>query len=280
MSRWRKAAGLATLPLIIVLLAGCGAAGKSVFPKSGAVAGWSQGESATLTGEGLAGLSADAAAGYAVESVERQAYVKTSGEQIDVQVWRMADAGEAYGLWSALRGGEPVDGIGNNADSDGARRLAFWQERYFVQALAGQDVPEADLAAFGKALAQNLPRGGQPPALVTSLPKDGLDPWRTLYFHTEASLASTLDLGGENRLGLSQKTNGVLGSYTLEGQTYRLLLVDYPAGSDSNARGRVLQNLGLPGLLVAGVKDQRLGAVFGEQSGTEAVTLLQEALSR
>ena len=115
---------------------------------------------------------------------------------------------------------------------------------------------------------------------MTGLPKDGLDPWRTLYFHTEASLASTLDLGGENRLGLSQKTNGVLGFYTLEGQTYRLLLVDYPAGSDSNARVRVLQNLGLPGLLVAGVKDQRLGAVFGEQSGTEAVTLLQEALSR
>ena len=148
MSRWRKAAGLATLPLIIVLLAGCGAAGKSVFPKSGAVAGWSQGESATLTGEGAAGLSADAAAGYAVESVERQAYVKTSGEQIDVQVWRMADAGEAYGLWSALRGGEPVDGIGNNADSDGARRLAFWQERYFVQALAGQDVPEVTLKIY------------------------------------------------------------------------------------------------------------------------------------
>jgi len=277
MSRLWKMAGLA---LSLLLLAGCGAAGQGAFPRNGAVAGWSQGERATLTGEGLAGLSTGAAAGYAAESVERQAYVKASGEQMDVQVWRMADAGEAYGLWSALRSGERVDGIGNNADSDGARRLAFWQERYFVQALAGQDVPEADLAAFGEALAKNLPRGGQPPALVTGLPKDGLEAGRTLYFHGETSLTPALDLGGENRLGLSPKTNGVLAFYTLEGQPYRLLLVDYPAGSDSSARVRVLQNLGLPGLLVAGVQGQRLGAVFGAQSSAGVVTLLQEALSR
>jgi len=272
MSRWWAAAGLAAL-----LLAGCAGAPAGVsFPKSGAVAGWSQGQHETLTGDALAGF-ADSAEQYAVEAVERQGYSMATGAQLEVQAWRMADAGEAFGLWSALRSGEPAD-VGNNADSDGTRRLGFWQGRYFVQALAAQDSAAQELEAFGAAMAKALPAGGSPPGLIADLPRVGLEADSLVYFHLAASVQKTLDLGGQDSLGLSLETKCALASYTLDGQPYQLLLIVYPQEEQAAGYAPVLQNLGLAGLLVSGSQGARLGAVFGAQSSDTVVNLLSEAL--
>ncbi len=283
MSRWWVA--VIMLPL---LLAGCvGASARPAFPADNAVAGWTQlkEDGKTLTGDALANQGADLGVGladpagqYAVEALDRQRYANASGDQLDVQVWRMADAAEAFGLWSALRGGSRVAGLGNDADSDGARRLGFWQGRYFVQVLAGQDVSAQELEEFGAALAKTLPKGGEPPALAARLPQAGLVPDSTVFFHQEPSLQTALDLGGQNLLGLSPKTDGVLAGYTLDGQPYRLLLVEYPQAGQAAEYLPVLQNMGLAGLLVSGAQDGKLAAVFGEQSSDAVVNLLAEAL--
>jgi hypothetical protein len=54
----------------------------------------------------------------------------------------------AYGLFTTSIAGSPV-AIGSDADA--GRRLAFWQDRYHVQAFTRQELPDDDLlgAVFG-----------------------------------------------------------------------------------------------------------------------------------
>jgi hypothetical protein len=99
-----------------------------------------------------------------------------------------------------------------------------------------------------------------------------------IYFHKEASVAKALDLVGENILGLSAQSSGVVAGYRLDGQPYQLLLVEYADERQAAAQLSVLQNAGLAGLLVAGSKGERLGAVFGQESSDEVVKLLGEVL--
>ena len=131
---------------------------------------------------------------------------------------------------------------------------------------------------LARALAKTLPKGGELPALAARLPQDGLVPDSTVYFHQEPSLQTELDLGGQNLLGLGPKTDGVLAGFTLDGQPYRLLLVEYAQAEQAAEYLPVLQNMGLAGLLVSGAQDRKLAAVFGEQSSDAVVKLLAEAL--
>ncbi len=273
---------LAALVLAALLLAGCAGAGQPSFPADDAVPGWTRsGQSETLSGDALAVSAAglkDAAGQYALEGALQQRYVKSSGEQIEVQVWKMAEPGEAYGLWSALHSGRGLAGVGNNADSDGTRRLAFWQDRYFAQVLSDQAVTADELQAFGAALARQLPKGGKPPVLVQRLPQSGLEADSVIYFHQVAAIHKGIDLGGENVLGLSAETSGVLAGYRLEGQVFQLLVVAYPAGDDPAVHLSVLQNMGVAGLLVSGTQNGKLAAVFGQQTSDLVVNLLAEVL--
>ena len=44
------------------------------------------------------------------------------------------------------------------------RRLAFWQDRYYIQVYGRQPLPDADLQAFAQVVSATLPAGGEPPA--------------------------------------------------------------------------------------------------------------------
>jgi hypothetical protein len=252
-----------------------------VLPGADAFPGWApSGAVQTFDRENLYDLvngQADAFFAYGFEQVAVQSYEDAEGAMLRVTIWRLATAADAYGLFTASRGGAPV-AIGNDGDVDPGRRLVFWQDRYYAEVFALQVLPDAELSAFAEAVATALPAGGERPALVDRLPADGLVERSALFFHQEISVQSELWLGGENLLGLSVDTSGVLARYEVDGAVARLLLVEYPNPEVASSGLAALGGNQDFGLVTAGARDKALGAVFGEMDEAAANELLSKAL--
>ena len=167
---------------------------------------------------------------------------------------------------SAPGGPESTAAIGNEGDSDPGRRLAFWQNRYFVSLNAAQPVPDETLQAFAQAIVGRLPAGGARPALVDRLPSQDWSRQALIFFHEEMSIQMEVWLGGENMLGLSQETNGVVGRYELGQTTARLMLVEYPASGQAAKGLKALQNSTVTDVLARGCPRQPAWGRF-RQSG-------------
>jgi hypothetical protein len=251
------------------------------FPGAGAVAGWTpDGEIETYDNETIFNLvngQADFFFVYGFEQVAVQRYKNAEDVVLDIQIWQMVDDEGAYGLFSASVAGEPVD-VGNEGDVDPERRLAFWQNRYVAQLFARKEIPDADLRAFAGAVSAALPAGGERPALVDRLPADGMVPRSTVFFHEELSIQNEVWLGGENILGLSPDTDGVLARYEIDGATVRLLLVEYPDVEAAAAAAAALERGGIERLVTAGTCNHLFGAVFGEVDEAAISALLEKAL--
>ena len=161
---------LALLILLILFLPASWSPAQTelILPASDAVTGWQQSERVSFTHDDLFSLvngQAESFFAYGFERVDVQRYQNDSGGQVNVEVWRLADPGGAYGLWTAMRSGAPA-GVGIDSDSDGARRLAFWQDSAFVQVTANQPLETSQLETFARAVASSLPEGGERPALL------------------------------------------------------------------------------------------------------------------
>lgn len=267
------------------LLVGCArgrpASLPAVFPGANVVPGWTIARAVeTFDSETLYDLvdgQADFFFAYGFEQVAVQRYRNADGVLLSVEVWQLATPADAYGLFTANVAGEPI-AVGNEGDTDPGRRLAFWQDRYFVSVTAQQAVPDADLLAFAQAVALALPTGGERPPVVGRLPREGLVERSLIFFHEEISIQDRLWLGGENILGLSRETNGVLAPYDLGGAAVQLLLIEYPAAAQASAGLAALQAGGVEGLRAADARDNRLAAVFGEAGATAADELLSQVL--
>jgi len=214
---------------------------------------------------------------YGFERVTVQRYQNADGTLLNMEIWQLATEADAYGLFSAGRAGKSV-AVGNEGDSDPGRRLAFWQNRFFASLNASQSVPDETLQAFAGTILEALPAGGTRPALLDSLPQEGLVPLSPIFFHEEMSIQMEIWLGGENILGLSQQTDGVVARYQIDSQTVRLLLVDYPDEGGVAKGLNALRTGSLTDLLASNAKDRRLGAVFGKIAPQLADELLTEAL--
>jgi hypothetical protein len=273
---------------IILYLAGCGQKTTSpatvslrdVFPDDNAVSGWTRdGDTETYNSDTLFDLvdgQADAFFAYHFEEVAVQSY---TGEDtvLRIEIWQLATPADAYGLFTRNRSGEPA-AIGNEGDTDPGRRLAFWQDRYYVQVRGRQALADATLHAFAAAVATALPTGGETPALIGKLPPTGLTPRSAIFFRQEISIQDEIWLGGENILGLTANTEGVLAHYTLNDTPVLLLLVQYPDANAASAGLSALNNAEVDDLLAADVNDTLLAAVFGDADPTAAADLLAAAL--
>jgi hypothetical protein len=253
----------------------------SVFPAANAISGWNISQKVeTYNRDNLLNLvdgQADSFFAYGFERVAVQRYKDSAGTQLNAEIWQLATSADAYGLFSAGRAGSRA-AIGNEGDSDPGRRLAFWQDRYFVSLNAAQPVPDETLQAFAQAIAGTLPSGGERPVLVDRLPRSGLVERGDIFFHEEISIQMDVWLGGENLLGLSQETNGVVGKYKLGDTTARLILIEYPTSSQAAKGLKALQGGSISDLVTSDARDKLLGAVFGKVDIAQAQTLLQEAL--
>ena len=274
------------LGFVILVLAGCGksqpASLTEFFPDAGAFPGWTpSGEVELYDRENIYDLvdgQAESFFAYGFEQVAVQDYEDDAGAVLGVEIWQLATPADAYGLFTAGIAGTPVD-VGNDGDEDTGRRLLFWQDRYAVQVRARQELDAAELERFAEEVSTALPSGGERPELVGRLPSDGLVERSALFFHEEISIQDRLWLGGQNLLGLSPETDGVLAQYDLGGTVARLLLIEYPDAGAASAGLAALEGGEIGSLAVAGARDNLLGAVFGEIDESAANTLLATALS-
>ena len=273
--------------MLALTLAGCGGGEGTIppteaFPGAGAVPGWTPaGDPRTFDEETLFGLvngQAEAFFAHEFERVATQRYTGAGEVTLHVEVWQLATSDDAYGLFSANVTSTSVAGIGAGGDADPGRRLIFWQDRYFVNVRALQETAHTDLESIARFIGAVLPSGGEPPALVDHLPPDGLLDRTPRFFHQEISIQDVIWLGGENVLGLSHETDGVLARYELEGSPAWLMLIDYPGLSEAAAARRALEGAGVEDLVAVEADGARLGAIFGPGSATAAGELLAQAL--
>jgi hypothetical protein len=190
----------------------------------------------------------------------------------------LATPEDAYGLFTISITGDPLEGFGNDGDIEPGRRMAFWQDRYFVHVRAREQLYTCDPHIFAEVVTAALPKGGERPALLERLPAEGLVERSALFFHEEISIQDWIWLGGENLLGLSSDTDGFLARYELAGSTGLLLLVHYPDEPEAKAGLQSLQEGAVDSLLIAETQGDLLGAVFGALDKDTARLLLNDAL--
>lgn len=275
------------LLFLLLLCQGCAAApgaGRSVpeaLPAAETVPGWTQqGAPQTYTRDTLYELvdgQADAFFAYGFEEAALGRYAGPQEANLRIEVFRLASAADAYGLFSVSISGDPAD-VGGGADLDAGRRLAFWQDRYYVRMQTPRPIADQELLAFAQAIAGALPAGGEPPPLVKQLPANGLRARSARFFRQEISIQSWLWLGGNNALGLGPETSGVLADYDLHGQEARLLMIEYPQSAQADRAQETLLSGHVQGLIVSQAKERTLGAVFGTAARADADSLLREAL--
>src|SRR5262245_47609568 len=199
---------------VLFLLVGCDSRAATLadlLPKAGAIPGWTLAEQARLYNHhnlyDMVDGQAEAFFVYGFEQVATQRYQNEADALLEVALWQLATPADAYGLFSSGRAGTPVkicpatasEGC-REGDSDAGRRLAFWQDRYYIQVYGRQPLPDADLRAFAQAVSAALPAGGEPPALVNRLPQEELAERSFIFFHEEISIQNEIWLGGENIL--------------------------------------------------------------------------------
>jgi hypothetical protein len=220
---------------------------------------------------------ADAYFAYNFQQVAVQSYLNSQNLVLHVEIWQFADPADAYGVYTTARS-VITAGIGNDGSTTLERRIAFWQDRYYVHVSCESKLPQVDLEAFATYVAKALPSGGDRPALLQRLPKDGLVDNETVFFHLEITIQNEIFLGGANKLGLSPKTNGLLAHYTLAGQDASLLLFEYPDAQSAATGLQGLQTAQVDNLAVAEASNNLLGAVVGKVDAAAAKGLLDQAL--
>ena len=252
-----------------------------LFPASGAVLGYTAPEGPrTFVHSNLTDFvdgQADTYFAYNFQQVAVENYMDSAGRVLHVEIWQFADAADAYGVYTTSRS-VITAGIGVDGSTTPERRIAFWQDRYYVHVSVTEKQPQGDLEAFAIAVSKALPAGGDHPALLQRLPADGLTPNDAVYFHLEITIQNEIFLGGTNKLGLSPKTNGLLAHYTLAGHNASLLLIEYPDAQAAAAGLQGLQSAQVDNLVASQASRNLLGAVVGSVDSATAKTLLDQAL--
>lgn len=253
----------------------------TLLPAGGSISGWDAPD-AVLNYErdnlyNLVDGQADAFFAYGFEQVAVRRYQNAAGALLNVEIWQLANSADAYGLFHSGMAGQPVS-IGAEGDSDPGRRLAFWQQRYFISITATEAIPDETIWAFAQEIAKRLPSGGEPPAIVKHLPAEGFVEGSALFFHEEISIQMEIWLGGENILGLSHATNGMVARYAWGDQKARLLLIEYPAASQAADALKALRGSDVKDIAASDANGTLLAAVIGKVDIDKAQALLKEAL--
>ena len=124
---------------------------------------------------------------YGFQLVALQTFRNAENTELGIQVWQVATPADAYGLFSSDASGAPAE-IGNDGDADAEHRVHFWQDRYVVQVYARPGLRNADLMTIARAVSAALPTGGERPALVNRVPRQGLADRFPPFFHEELSI--------------------------------------------------------------------------------------------
>ncbi|MBN1440374.1 MAG: hypothetical protein JW929_13280 [Anaerolineales bacterium] len=277
-----------TLLAGLVFCAGCAPAPAPVkpadsLPGADSIPGWiPAGEALTFTRETLFDYINGASEyyfTYTFEEVATGRYADGAGRELNAEIWRFAEAEDAYGLFSG-REGIPAAAVGraNQAVLETGVRLVFWQEKFYVNLTALDTAADGELLQFAEFISRSLPAGGEKPAILGFLPAEGLAAGSEKFFHMELAIQERIWLGGENLLGLTADTDAVAARYARGGSECQLLLVQYPDSARAEAALEVLRGGGVEDAAAAARNGKLLGAVFGTNAKEPAEALLAEAL--
>jgi hypothetical protein len=257
---------------------------ENAFPNAAAMAGWSPvGTIQTYDTNTLFNYidgASDYYFTYGFEKVATGQYQDSAGLVLTVEVWRLGNTADAYGLFSGHAGAAVSVGHANDALLESGSRLYFWQNRFYVVLTAATILSDNDLEDVGQLVSDALPTGGSRPALLGRLPSTQLVPGSQKFFHEELAIQDELFLGGQNLLGLGLDTDAVYGLYQSESGQMKLLLVQFPNYQRAAAGLKGLQGGGLDDLVVADINNSLLGAVFGNPTTAEATALLSKAIGK
>lgn len=176
---------------------------------------------------------------FDLRQVRARKYVGPQDKELTLDVYDMGSAEEAFGVFSCDRE-DPAAGIGQGS-TYGFGLLRFHQGRYFVTVMTAEEDEASGRAVLdvGRAVAAALGPPGPVPALLGVLPKAGLRPDRTSYFHAEVNLNNRYFIASENVLGLDRSTDCVFAEYaTASEKPGRLLVVRYPGSERAQAARR------------------------------------------
>jgi hypothetical protein len=165
---------------------------------------------------------------YGMTACLARRYTGPAGEgDVVVDVFEMASPADAFGVFTHSREGEPVD-VGQGA-SYGYGTLALWKGRHFVSVSAERETERARAAVLelGRGVAAAIADTGQPPGLVSRLPKAGLDEASLVYLRHPRLLEAHVPVGPDNPLGVGARAPAVTGRYSVGGGAADLVVVEY-----------------------------------------------------
>ena len=252
----------------------------SVLPAADVVPGWQRREPRTYDPDTLYDFvngAADLYFTYGFRELAVAEWANSAGDGVQVEVYRVASDADAYGLYTYNSYGEPVE-IGVDGEINSGYRAAFWQGNTFVQVVASGQVEDDLLRTLAQAASSALPDGGQRPALVATLPEEGLQPGSVRFFREKMALDNLLWIGAEDLLGLGADVQGIVARYQVEGQAVDLLLISFPDRGRAQAAAAGLAGARLENLIDTAVSGVNVGAVFGSDAGRSLLDAAMENL--
>ncbi len=166
---------------------------------------------------------------YRFRTVTVTTYSKADNPDIILDVYDMGTPEDAYGVFTAERGGSDI-GIGDGAEYE-AGLLRLFKGRFFVSIMTREETDQSKKAvvSLGSAVADSVQSTGQKPKLLSSLPENKLIEQSIRYFHDYNVLNLHYYLADENILLLDTKTEAVLARYSSEEGNPYLLIAKYPS---------------------------------------------------
>jgi len=215
---------------------------------------------------------------YNFRNMAMQQYQAAGKEDLAIELYEVAAAEDAYGLFTYYRTGTPV-AIGKGGAKDPGHRVSFWQSRYYGRVFAMRgELEDETLLAFAQRLVARLPQEGEPPQLISSLPAQGLQEESVKFFHEKMAQDNIIWLVPDNILNLSRDTDAAVADYRRGSDVLRLLIVQYPEANVTAAVLKAVKGADVPGLafveqagkhlvLVIGAKDANAKALGEEPLG-------------
>jgi len=168
---------------------------------------------------------------YNMKKLTALRYGKPARPDIVLEVYEMASAADASGLFS-FESDDPGADIGQGSEFGGGL-LRFWKGRYFVSIYGdgqGPDV-EATTLNLGRAVAGAIKETGRPAAILDLLP-GGEPPFikgRAWYLHSYILLNQRFLVSHTNILKLAADVEVALGQYGSGKDKVHVIVVKYPS---------------------------------------------------
>jgi len=135
-----------------------------------------------------------------------------TGAEIEVEIYRMADATAARGIYLARRGTEARDPTLRERHTAGRHQLMLQRDRYFVVVTNRSGADVAVLVRFGRQVASGIRADGPVPALAL-LPREGLVAGSERLLRGAVGLQAIYTLGEGDLLQLGGTTTAAAADY-------------------------------------------------------------------